>query len=583
MRRAFLAMVLCLSVVPAAVASPKPHLDLDFEQPECTTDWLEVNNGRAPYENRIDPSVSQSGQQSFRVSYARQTPWVSTAGYGGMQQNLPMNEVAGRRLKLGGFIRSEGITAGFAGFWMVIINQDGTTKFVEMSSHGVRGTTPWSHHEVEIDVPLNASWGFIAFVLPGNGTAWFDNLSLEVDGKPWKQGQPPHLPTPSPGHVNWVQQNAIPVTSVQAGNGSADLQPLKEVLGDAKIVSLGEATHGTKEFFQMKHRLLEFLVTEMGFTHFSIEANMPEAYKLNDYVLTGQGDPAELLEGVYFWTWNTQEVLDMIHWMRAYNASGKGPVQFTGFDAQISWGAADNLRAFLAAADPAYLAAADSILDRIEIVENTRRLTAADLAAARGLFDTISSRRNDYLASFSAEHVDWMIQNARVVVQVVEGMAGITPRDQSMAENVGWILDHAPAGSKIVLWAHNGHVNKKPGFMGQYLDDRYGDDMYVLGFNFGEGRYNAYGRQGLSSQQAHPPVQGSLETLFDATGMPRFILDLRHTGEEAPGLWFRQPRLVQSHGSLALHCAFSPSVAAEDYDGLIWINPMTPSVLLPFD
>lgn len=310
---------------------------------------------------------------------------------------------------------------------------------------------------------------------------------------------------------------------------------------------------------------------------------MPEAYELNKYVLTGQGDPEELLEGMYFWTWNTQEVLDMIHWMRAYNASGRGPVQFTGFDAQISWGAADNLRAFLAAADPAYLPTANNAFARVDAAEMIWRATPQDVAAARAVYDHISGKRNDYLASHSAETVDWMIQNARVIVQVIEGIAGITPRDQSMAENVEWILDHAPTGSKIVLWAHNRHVNRVPGWMGNYLDQRYGDDMYVLGFAFAGGRYNAYGRQGLTSHQAHAPIQGSLESLLQAAGLPRYILDLRHTAGEAPGLWFQHQRLLQTPGSVHLRCAFYPTVAARDHDALIWIDQMTPSVLLPFD
>jgi hypothetical protein len=108
------------------------------------------------------------------------------------------------------------------------------------------------------------------------------------------------------------------------------MQALKQLIGNARIVSLGEATHGTREFFQLKHRMLEFLATEMGFTIFSIEANMPEAYRLNDYVLNGTGDPAELLRGMYFWTWNTEEVLEMIRWMRAFNASGRGRVRSPG-------------------------------------------------------------------------------------------------------------------------------------------------------------------------------------------------------------------------------------------------------------
>ena len=140
---------------------------------------------------------------------------------------------------------------------------------------------------------------------------------------------PPNQPT-----VEWIRAHAIRLKTPEAGHGFADMKPLKKIIGDARIVSLGEATHGTREFFQLKHRMLEFLASEMGFTIFSSEANRPEAYRLNDYVLNGTGDPAKLLKGMYFWTWDTQEVLEMIRWMREFNKSGKGRVQFTGFDMQ---------------------------------------------------------------------------------------------------------------------------------------------------------------------------------------------------------------------------------------------------------
>jgi erythromycin esterase-like protein len=132
------------------------------------------------------------------------------------------------------------------------------------------------------------------------------------------------------------------------------MKPLKKMIGNARIVSLGEATHGSREFFQLKHRMLEYLATEMGFTIFSIEANMPEAYRLNDYVLNGTGDPAKLIKGMYFWTWNTQEVLDMVMWMRQFNKSGKGKVQFTGFDMQTPNVAADIVRDFVDKNDTDY-------------------------------------------------------------------------------------------------------------------------------------------------------------------------------------------------------------------------------------
>ncbi|HTY89198.1 MAG TPA: hypothetical protein VMB80_17255 [Candidatus Acidoferrum sp.] len=80
----------------------------------------------------------------------------------------------------------------------------------------------------------------------------------------------------------WLSTNAIRLETVEAGHGFADLQPLKPVIGPARIVALGEATHGTREFFQLKHRMLEFLVTEMGFNIFAMEATLPESFDIND-------------------------------------------------------------------------------------------------------------------------------------------------------------------------------------------------------------------------------------------------------------------------------------------------------------
>jgi erythromycin esterase len=147
--------------------------------------------------------------------------------------------------------------------------------------------------------------------------------------------------------VDWVRANAIALSTVEAGRGFADLQCLRGIIGDARIVSLGEATHGTREFFQLKHRSLEFLVTELGFAFFGIEANYPECLRVNDYVLHGKGDPAEALAGTRFWTWDTEEVLALIEWMRSWNRAHARKVKFYGFDMQFSTEAALDVVGYL--------------------------------------------------------------------------------------------------------------------------------------------------------------------------------------------------------------------------------------------
>jgi len=152
-------------------------------------------------------------------------------------------------------------------------------------------------------------------------------------------------PAPDPSldaAAAWVKTNAVAFTTPVAGSGFDDIAGLGAMVGDARVVSLGEPTHGTREAFQMKHRLLEYLVEKKGFSIFSIEASMPEAFALNEYVIDGQGDPRKLIGGMYFWTWNTEEVLAMVEWMKAWNeknppgegGTGKPCLQFTGFDMQ---------------------------------------------------------------------------------------------------------------------------------------------------------------------------------------------------------------------------------------------------------
>src|SRR5262249_32481125 len=139
---------------------------------------------------------------------------------------------------------------------------------------GVRGTTDWKLCHVEHDVPSVAKAIIIGAILVGAGTAWWDDFAVEVGGKPYVGKSRAELAAeraPKRAEPDWLQKNAIAFKTERAESGLEDLQPLKAVIGDARIVALGEGTHGTAEFFRMKHRLVEFLASEMGFTIFAIE------------------------------------------------------------------------------------------------------------------------------------------------------------------------------------------------------------------------------------------------------------------------------------------------------------------------
>lgn len=373
-----------------------------------------------------------------------------------------------------------------------------------------------------------------------------------------------------PAVVDWVKREAIPLRTPEPGNGFDDMRPLRRLVGNARIVSLGEATHGTREFFQLKHRMLEFLVKEMGFTVFAIEASAPDTKPVNDYVLHGIGDPAAAVAGMMFWTWNTEEVVNMVRWMRAYNEDPRhvSKMKFYGFDMQNPKASERILSDYLKRVDPGF--AGDDSVDAAE-----RRLM---------------QHREEYTAASSPEEWEWVRRQIDLIRQGQE-LTSVTARansvrDRWMAANVKWILDHEPAGTKIVLWAHNGHVTAEPagsrerGTMGAHLRDMYGDAMRIFGFGFDRGKFQAVsvGGGGLQDHEAGPAKAASFDGALAAAGLPLFVLDLR-TATGVARQWVDSPLEHRTIG--AVYNAAAPSSywakihPSRSYDAVIFVANTT--------
>jgi erythromycin esterase len=406
----------------------------------------------------------------------------------------------------------------------------------------------------------------------------------------------------------WLEQHAIPFRTAEPGGDASDLAVLQEMIGDARAVALGEATHGTREFFQMKHRVLEYLVKEMGFTVFGIEATWAESNDVNRYVHTGEGNPAALLSNLYFWTWNTQEVLDMIHWMREHNA-GAPPgsrVSFRGFDMQFSGRAMDDVLSFAAQVG----GAASGVVGQGYVCWRTWHSSQSYRAAparsreecragVRGVYDYLAERREAFEAATSPAAFAHALRAARVVVQHEHLAAwdwfGLepNPRERYMAENAEWLLEQAGPDAKIVLWAHNAHVWYVVPYMGAYLKSTFGSDMVSVGFSFAHGRFNAVTRQGgqflgLDVHNGGVPRSGSYEHAFDELEADRFLLDLRplRAGSPEAAAWLQGPRLHRLIGAAydpqTPHTFYASVRLPTVYDVLIHFRDTQPSVLLPF-
>ena len=407
--------------------------------------------------------------------------------------------------------------------------------------------------------------------------------------------------------VEWMRNNAIPLATVEAEHGFDDLQPLKALIGGARIVALGEFSHGSRETFQMKHRMLEFLATEMGFSLFCFESPWPAGLAINEYVLHGTGDPVEVLRQGVFGVFYTQELLDTILWMRRYN-EGVRPerrIQFCGFDIQLTRTTARQVVDYLQKVDPSYAAQREPGLrllsgKEIEFIyypvseePPDQEETALVEEIIPALLQRLSLRRAEYISRSSEEEWKLAQRLARILYQ--QAARFLRPedswalRDLYMAESVQSTLANQKPGTRMVLAAHNGHVTfaeHSYGIpMGLHLKKRFGSNMVVFGFAFNQGSFRAVDFREEAVEPGRlvpftvgPAREGTLDAVLAKVGLPVFVLDLRQVPEPIAE-WLREKRRTREVGGAVQEedrPMDRPKISLpQHYDALIFIEKST--------
>lgn len=579
-------LTIFLLAAGAALAG-NTYLNLDFEAGEAGQSPRNWYAGGKGYQGSLSADAPHSGKLCLLL--ARNDS--SEKGFGVATSTFPVAAAAGHRIRYTGWIRTAGVTEAWAGLWWRVDGPDGTLAFDNMASRGVKGDTEWTEYTIELEVPAEATNINFGCILPGNGQAWFDDLQVRLDGELYEQ----IVPVPvvlNEAQLAWLRDNAHPFATDDPDHGNQDLGFVKQMVGDAHLVALGEGTHGTAEFFRMKHRLVRYLAQELGFTVFAIEASMPECERLNDYVLTGVGDPAELVAGMYFWTWKTEEVLALVRWMRHFNEQG-GHLEFHGFDMQHpAWSMKEVQDLVAAQAPDLLLPVATAYAELRGLIKGSKGGQPIDvsdqlISQITDVRVQLAARQEALAAAVGARAAAWAVQYARLVEQYAEmTRGGGSDRDRCMAENVDWLQAQAAPGTKLILWAHNGHVARDGygGFpsMGTLLGQGHGNDLVVFGFCFHAGTYTAAKQgEGLGAWGTSPSRPGTGEWAFHQTGQPRLMLDLGQAEpESALSGWVFQELELRSIGAMAMDEAFRPGVLADKYDVMVYFEKSTPSVQL---
>ncbi len=350
-----------------------------------------------------------------------------------------------------------------------------------------------------------------------------------------------------------------------------DYDPLLEAAADAKFVLLGEASHGTHEFYRERAAITKRLIREAGFTAVAVEASWPEANRVNRYLRGEAGDAAAIDSFAEFdrfpiWMWRNADVLDFAGWLRDHNDSLPDPSAKAGFYGLDLYSLHSSIRSVLRYLDKTDADAARRARYRYACFDHFGEDTQAyGHAASFGFGKSCENEVVEQLVELQRRAVDlaahdghvardeflYAEQNARLVKNAEQyyrsmftgRVSSWNLRDRHMAETLDALAAHLDrdAPAKIVVWAHNSHLGDARATemspqgelnLGQLVREKYGTAALLVGFSTYTGTVTAASAwdEPAARKRVRPALPGSFEALFHRTGLPAFMLDLRDRG-----------------------------------------------------
>ncbi|MGB8476535.1 MAG: erythromycin esterase family protein [Candidatus Acidiferrum sp.] len=368
---------------------------------------------------------------------------------------------------------------------------------------------------------------------------------------------------------------------------TTDFDPLLKMIGDSRFVLIGEASHGTHEFYRLRAQITKRLIGEKNFNAVAVEADWPDAYRINQYVRF-EGDDEDAVDALAgfqrfpTWMWRNADVLDFVGWLRNYNEQRHaGRAGFYGLDLYSLHASMRAVLDFLDKVDPE---AARRARYRYSCFEHFGEDTqaygyAASFGLSKSCEDEVISqwmemrqravdlaRRDGRMARdafFFAEQNARLVKNAEQYYRSMfhERVSSWNLRDTHMAETLDALVHHLGSKAKVVIWAHNSHLGDARATemgqrgelnLGQLARQRYSKEAVLVGFTTYTGTVTAASGWDSPAERKHvrPALAGSYEALFHQTGIPNFLLPLGKKEAATAGLL--EPRLERAIGVIYL-------------------------------
>jgi erythromycin esterase len=362
-----------------------------------------------------------------------------------------------------------------------------------------------------------------------------------------------------------------------------------------RVFALGESTHGTKEFSELRTELVKALVGLGGVRAIAIEAPYADTFAASDFLVSGKGDVRSAVKGLYGWLWTHESMATLLEWLRGYNASRdvSDRIDIIGIDPQYTGLEVEQLRKDVQFVSQATWTHATVRLAPIMSARSGGELARLHQGTLRAAQEEVNALK-DFLARNRAalgrepRRFFRAVFNAEILSQALQlavDKQKSATRDHMMARNALHLTSEDGESQRVIIWAHNAHVARGAveGVvrMGAHLASELGPAYYAVAFSFRHGKFRVWSlrRGGLISYVAPLAPSYFWEEQLARAGTPPLYLDVRSARADLRlhELW-TEPRPLRQYGGLEISENYPwPPVALDRlYDALVLIEESTP-------
>ncbi len=390
-----------------------------------------------------------------------------------------------------------------------------------------------------------------------------------------------------------------------------------DAFGDARVVLLGEATHGTSEFYRARAAITRHLIGKHGFNIVAVEADWPDAARIDRYVRHRSARPSgeEAFTRFPTWMWRNAEVLEFVDWLRQHNDGkpAEARVEFRGLDVYSLGGSIDAVIGYLDGVDPEAARLARKRYGCLTPWQGEPAHYGRDVLYGRmdtcedaivTQLEALLARRLDYGAQDGEDFFD-AAQNARIVraaeqyyrIMYRGSTESWNLRDRHMFDTLRRLIKRRGAGAKAVVWAHNSHIGNAAatamGWQGEFnigelCRTAFGEDAALIGFGTDRGTVAAASDWGepMAIMQVRPAREDSIERIFRQAGIARSLTDLRGQQRRALRDSLAEPRLERAIGVVyrpesERTSHYFEAVLPEQFDAFVWFEETKAVTQLP--